>query len=468
MSKYLAYSDYKELGIDWLERIPTHWITTPVKIIAKIYNGATPKSDETSYWDGNIPWITPADIGKSNSPYIHKGKRNITLQGYDSCGTSIVPDKSVILSSRAPIGTLGISERQLCTNQGCKSLVVQSNFNYKYLYYMLLISNTQLNLLGRGTTFLELSSDELGAYVIPSPSKNEQINIANFLDHETAKIDTLIEKQQQLIKLLKEKRQAVISHAVTKGLNPDAPMKDSGVKWLGEVPEHWKIMKMAYLSERICVGFVGTIEKFYTDENGVPLLKTGNISFRGIDLTDLSYVSSEFDKANSKSHVVPGDIVIARHGESGRSAVIPENINCANCLNIVVLRVAEVMNGQFYSELLNSPQCQQNLKALQGGSVQGVINTSDISNLLVPFPPKEEQDECIHQALEQARKVDQLIAKSEKAVSLLKERRTALISAAVTGKIDVRHWQPATPDSAFSEVEHSTAFIHSHTGQGGH
>jgi len=237
--KYQAYPEYKDSGVEWLGSMPVSWDALPVKRVSEIFNGATPKSVESSYWDGDISWVTPADLGKSSSPYISEGARSISLDGYKSCGTSLVPEGTIILSSRAPIGTLGIAGKELCTNQGCKSLVVENRCSNKYLYYVLLSSTGQLNLLGRGTTFLELSADELGSYKICFPSKSEQETIANFLDHETAKIDTLIEKQQQLIKLLKEKRQAVISHAVTKGLNPNAPMRDSGVEWLGQVPEHW-------------------------------------------------------------------------------------------------------------------------------------------------------------------------------------------------------------------------------------
>ncbi len=247
-SKYAAYPEYKDSGVEWLGELPSTWEVMPIKRLAEIFNGSTPKSGEEGYWDGNISWVTPADLGKTRSPIIHGGARNITRSGYESCGTTMVPSGSIILSSRAPIGTLGIAGKELCTNQGCKSLVLRNKIDSKFFYYVLLSSTKQLNLLGRGTTFLELSSDELGAYKAPLPSDLERTKITNFLDHETAKIDTLIEEQQSLIRLLQEKRQAVISHAVTKGLNPDAPMKDSGVDWLGKVPDHWIISKFGYIS----------------------------------------------------------------------------------------------------------------------------------------------------------------------------------------------------------------------------
>ena len=241
--KYQQYAEYKDSGVEWLGEVPSHWDLKPSKFLFNIVNGSTPKSGVEEYWEGDITWVTPSDLSKIESFEISESARSITNKGLDSCGTSLVPSGSMILSCRAPIGSLAITTTEVCTNQGCKSLVAIDEINTKFIYYFLSVSTEQLNILGRGTTFLELSSDELGNLKIPFPVVNEAEKIANFLDYETAKIDSLIEKQQLLIQLLKEKRQAVISHAVTKGLNPNVPMKDSGVEWLGGVPEHWKVMK---------------------------------------------------------------------------------------------------------------------------------------------------------------------------------------------------------------------------------
>ncbi|MDW2331509.1 restriction endonuclease subunit S [Vibrio sp. 1069] len=184
--RYKAYSEYKESGIDWIGVIPVSWSCLPIKRSFEVVNGSTPRSGEKLYWDGDITWVTPADLSKVNES-ISTSSKTITNEGLSSCGTSLVPKGSLILSTRAPIGTIAIASKELCTNQGCKSLIKTTSVENKYVYYVLSISGKQLNNLGRGTTFLELSTDELANYRVPNPSIQEQQKIANFLDHETAK-----------------------------------------------------------------------------------------------------------------------------------------------------------------------------------------------------------------------------------------------------------------------------------------
>lgn len=243
-----AYPEYKDSGVAWLGVVPSHWVITALKRRLNIVGGSTPKSDVADYWDGDIPWITPADLSRLSDFYIRVALRYITADGLASCGTTMVPAGSVILSTRAPIGSLGIAAVDLCTNQGCKALV-PSDVDGKFLAYLLSICSTELNVRGRGSTFLELSADELGAFRVTFPTITEQTAIAAFLDRETAKIDALVAEQERLIALLKEKRAAVISHAVTKGLNPRTPMKDSGIEWLGEIPAHWEVSRVRFVTE---------------------------------------------------------------------------------------------------------------------------------------------------------------------------------------------------------------------------
>jgi type I restriction enzyme S subunit len=436
---YDAYSEYQEVTSDWVGKVPKGWIITPVKMVSDIYNGATPKSGESSYWDGDISWVTPADLGKKNSPFISFGQRSITRLGYESCGTTIVPANSIILSSRAPIGTLGIAEKEVCTNQGCKSLVVKNSLNYKFLYYTLLISTTQLNLLGRGTTFLELSADELGSYQIPKPSAYEQQQIANFLDHETAKIDTLIDKQQQLIKLLKEKRQAVISHAVTKGLNPNAPMKDSGVEWLGEVPEHWDVLRLFRVG-KIGQGcsFPHSIQGQETGE--LPWFKVMDMNSPGNEeVMSIAANCINYDLAARINTPVfqPDTIIFPRVGAAlltnkrrilSEPSVVDDNIYAFTPTKVHP-RFAYMILQLIDMSTLCSP------------GLVPTITFSAINNVRIPLPPVDEQIVIVETIDTQSAKIQVLTQRAENVISLLKERRTALISAAVTGKIDVRNWQ---------------------------
>jgi type I restriction enzyme S subunit len=205
----------KDSGIEWLGEIPAHWKLASVKRFAEIVNRATPRSSEPEYWDGNVAWATPDDLGQLRSRVLEDTSRYITKTGYASCGTTLVPPGSLILSTRAPIGHLAIAGRELCINQGCRGLILDEHDSSVYRYYSVLAVRPILQALGEGSTFRELPRDTLVNVVLPNPPQEERNAIADFLDRETAKIDALVGKIEEAIKLLKEYRTALISAAVT-------------------------------------------------------------------------------------------------------------------------------------------------------------------------------------------------------------------------------------------------------------
>jgi len=205
----------KESGIEWIGNIPEHWKTMKLKHTANVYNGATPKSTNKDFWDGDIIWVTPQDISPLKSPYINSSSRRITNDGYNNCGAYVVPINSIILTTRAPIGNIAISKTILCTNQGCKSIVVNDGYEYKFIYYILIASKIILQSLGTGTTFLELSTDKLKSFNIPTAPKNEQIKIIKYIDETLSKIDKAINQIQKEIDLIKEYKISLISEVVT-------------------------------------------------------------------------------------------------------------------------------------------------------------------------------------------------------------------------------------------------------------
>jgi len=205
----------KDSGIEWVGEVPEHWGVKRLKRIFNIYNGSTPKSTDPVNWDGDIVWITPDDLGSLNGKYIEDSARNITEVGYKSCGTTLAPKSSIIISTRAPIGHLGIANTTLCTNQGCRSLVPKSRANSSYFYYLLIRAKSKLNSEGQGATFMELSKGKLGMIFLCNPSLEEQKQISDYLNSETSKIDALIEKINKQVKLLRELKTSLISHVVT-------------------------------------------------------------------------------------------------------------------------------------------------------------------------------------------------------------------------------------------------------------
>jgi len=204
----------KDSGIDWIGKVPVGWEVRKIKTLFKVIGGATPSSRNPEYWDGDILWVTPADM-LENEIYLLSSKRQITLEGLVSCATEIVSADSIIVSNRAPIGKIALAGIPLCTNQGCKGLVSTKPLISKYIYYFLSTQTEPLNMLGQGTTFMELSSDALKNFIVPVPSFTEQEQIASYLDEKCGEIDRVVKANEGMVEKLKEYRRSLIWEAVT-------------------------------------------------------------------------------------------------------------------------------------------------------------------------------------------------------------------------------------------------------------
>lgn len=439
-----AYDSYRDSGVDWIGAVPDNWHVVPLKVCYEVAGGATPKSDVEAYWDGGIPWITPGDLGGLTTLEIGETARTISEEGLSSCATSLLPSGSVVLSTRAPIGSLGITARPSTTNQGCKSLVPRPGAHSRYLAYVLSSATEALNVRGKGTTFLELSGDELARFKVPAPRIDEQRAIAAFLDLETAKIDALVEAQRRLIELLKEKRQAVISHAVTKGLDPAVPMKDSGVQWLGEVPAHWEVAPI----------------KAVTSCNDDVLTETTPADFE-IEYIEISDVHAAqgikgsttytFSDAPSRARrmLQDGDVLVStvRTYLRAISQVRSPSENLIASTGFAVLRPRAVHPG-FLGYAVQSEATISEVIARSVGVSYPAINASDLVRIPIPIPSLSDQTAIADILDRETDKIDALVRGAEAAMELLRERRAALISAAVTGKIDVRGLVPEQAEAA--------------------
>lgn len=432
------YSEYKDSGVEWLGSVPAHWQVQPLKKRYTVVGGSTPKSDVPDYWDGDISWVTPADLSKLSGFEIHGSLRRITGAGLQSCGASLVPGGSLILSTRAPIGSLGLATMDVCTNQGCKALVPQCGEESRFAAYALSIAGPALNVRGKGTTFLELSGDELASFRLAFPGVDEQRAVTTFLDRETAKIDALIAEQEKLLALLAEKRQAVISHAVTRGLDPNAPMKDSGIPWLGEVPAQWEIRSISSLSTKITNGYVGPTRDVLVEE-GIRYLQSLHIKGNTIRFDQPYYVRKEWSDDHAKSILETGDVLIVQTGDIGQSAVVTDEFAGCNChALIIVAPVRTELDGRWLSWVLNSDYGFHSLLSIQTGALHPHLNCGNVKGLYIPLPSLSEQQRIVEYIRSVASQYEALTTDVEQAITLLRERRSALISAAVTGKIDVR------------------------------
>lgn len=294
-----------------------------------------------------------------------------------------------------------------------------------------------------------LSVENISQLRINFPPINEQTQIARFLDHEVGKIDALIAEQEKLIALLKEKRQAVISHAVTKGLNPDAPMKDSGVEWLGQVPGHWDVNRIKFVTKVFEQGWSPQCESepVESDEE-FGVLKVGCVNGGIFRSEENKKLPSELEPITNLS-LKADDLLISRANTRelvGSAAVVPVNFdNLLLCDKLYRLRLFKnIVVPQFLSFFLSTNLVRTRIETEATGASQSMLNISQstINNLYFPCPTIEEQLRIVEYVVKQQWQILQLVADARTLTNLLNERRSALISAAVTGKIDVRGWQP--------------------------
>jgi type I restriction enzyme S subunit len=306
---------------------------------------------------------------------------------------------------------------------------------------------TQISLAAEGasSSMQNIAKDDYLAIHITHPaSRHEQEKIAAFLDHETAKIDALIEKQQRLIELLKEKRQAVISHAVTKGLNPKAPMKDSGVEWLGEVPAHWVVCRLKQAIKSGSSISYGIVQPGEPLDDGIPFVQTTNMSKGTFDIDDLQKTTEEIANSYPRSKLVGGEVILGIRASIGAAFVVPEKLKGAN-LSRGVARIIpnENLRSEYLVLFFGTGSVSRYWDLSKQGSTFSEVSIETVREISLLIPPKFEQVEIDSFVKIKLSKIDGILDKAERKTALLKERRTALISAAVTGKIDVRDWQAA-------------------------
>ena len=403
------------------------------KYIFKIVNGATPSSSNTEYWDGNITWITPADMSKCISNTIMNSDRKITEEGLNSCGTSLVPTGSIILSTRAPIGSVCIAGVELCTNQGCKALVAKDNVNVRFYFYYLLISTELLNSLGRGTTFLELSGSELGNFLLPFPKKAKQDEIANYLDQKCTEIDRVAAAKQKQNELLKEYKQSIIYEAVTKGLDKTVRYKDSGIEWIGKIPEDWEEWKIKYVCE--------------VDKNRLSENTDADYLFKYIDISSVTEmggigetVEMTFDTSPSRARMIvsKGDTIISTVRTYLKAIAFIEESNKYICsTGFAVLTPKKRLLPRFLFYQTQSEYFIQEVVSRSVGVSYPAITSSALSNISFFVPPFPTQQHIADYLDQKCSEIDRIIKSNDDIITKLKEYRQSVIYEAVTGKIEL-------------------------------
>ncbi|MFY7935982.1 MAG: restriction endonuclease subunit S [Flavobacterium sp.] len=430
------YEKYKESGVEWIGEIPEHWTGTPLKHISSITKGKKAKEDFQDYSEGLIPYLSMEFLrNQTDSPiYVNPNDNSIVL----------VEEKDLlILWDGSKAGEIVKAKKGALSSTMGKIHINNVNFDVEFITYLLKYSERfiQSNRIGMGIPHVD--GEVLRDLLILKPTLQEQTAIAKYLDHQTAIIDELIEKKTKQIALLKEKRQAIINEAVTKGLDPTAKMKDSGLDSFGQIPENWILTKLKFLSKvKGRIGFRGyTTNDLVEEGEGALTLGATHITWEGdIDLSNPVFISWEKYEESPEIKLNKGDIVIVQRGSTcGKVAIISEEIGYAT-INPSLVILKEVNANPFYV-FLSIKAALEALVNLTRSAAIPMLSQEQIGNLQIVLPPLEEQDRIAEYLNKVKIKFEYAIKQCSDSIEKLKEYRQSLISEAVTGKIDVRGWQ---------------------------
>jgi type I restriction enzyme S subunit len=440
---FKPYPKYKESGVEWLGRVPEHWeLCRSDAVLGTCRSTISPEAlAGTTVFHYSIPVVQLTGDGQlEDGSEIDSGKL-------------VVTEPQVLVSKLNPRkGTVCIARPQevltVCSSEFVPLLPRRAAI--RFVWYLVQSENyrTRLESLVESATksHQRAAPSDICRVQWAFPPNEEQELISAFLDQETAKIDALIAEQQRLIELLQEKRQAVISHAVTKGLNPDAPMKDSGIEWLGEVPEHWSLKRLKHVSPYLTVGIVVNPSSYVADE-GLPFIYGGDIREGVVDWANSRRISPDSSAGQAKTRLRKGDLLMVRVGAPGVTAVVPFECEGGNCASVMLIRQGE-FSSDWLCSVLNTRIVRFQVEVVQYGAAQEQFNISHAVNFWTPVPPRLEQDAIAERLSSTNKETDSLIAAADEAITLLQERRSALISAAVTGQIDVRGFTAGGSEAA--------------------
>ena len=420
------YPAYKDSGVEWLGEVPGHWEVKRLKYNLSLLTEKTDRRENPVALENIEGWT-----GRFIATDTEFQGEGIAFAANDILFGKLRP--YLAKAYRAESSGEAVGDFHVMRPGG--------GMDSHFAQYQIL-NRTFIDIVD-GSTFgskmPRASWEFVGGMEVTTPPLPEQTQIAAFLDRETAKIDGLVAEQRRLMALLKEKRQAVISHAVTRGLNPHAPLKPSGIEWLGDVPAHWEVIRLKKLvTESMSGPYGASLTKGMYSTAGYRVYGQQQVIPDDFSVGDY-YIPEEKFEEMRRYAVFPDDVLISVMGTIGQVAVVPVNVE-PGIINprLVRYRCNTQIRPRYLQQVLMSRQHQEHLLFESKGSTMDGLNMQTLGRVSVPLPPIPEQGQILEYVLDQASKFDTLTTEAQRAIDLLQERRTALISAAVTGQIDVR------------------------------
>ena len=437
-----SYPKYKSSGVDWLGEIPSNWECMKIKRLSVVKRGASPRPiDDPKYFDenGEFAWVRISDVTASER-YLENTTQRLSKLG-NSLSVKMYPN-DFFLSIAGSVGKPIITKIKCCIHDGFVWFPYLK-INHEFLYY-LFSTGLPYQGLGKFGTQLNLNTDTVGDIFLPIPRTDEMNLIVIFLDYKMGQCDRFIANRQKQIELLNEQKAAIINKAVTKGINPNAKMKPSGIEWIGDIPEHWKVKRPASFG-RFLKG--SGISKSDLVENGVPVILYGDIytKYNLIAEHIFNFISQEL--ASNSKPIYKGDLLFTGSGETrediGKCIVYNGETKAYAGGDLMIFR--QKTNSSLFLAYSFSTNYAITKKAMNSrGDIIIHIYASALRDIYIPIPSLSEQQGIIDFIKKETSKIENLISKYQKQIELMQEYRTALISQAVTGKIDVRDWKPPT------------------------
>lgn len=439
------YPNYFVTSIPWLGKIPSHWRFLKIKRLTIIKRGASPRPiDDTKYFDdeGEYAWVRIADI-TSSERYLVSTKQKLSTLGKN---LSVIREPGdIFLSIAATVGKPIITKIKCCIHDGFVYFPYLKE-NTEFFYYIFSSGQPYLG-LGKLGTQLNLNTDTVGDISIGLPTPKEQDSIVSFLDHKIAKIDALIDKKQALLKLLEEKHVTLINKAVTKGLNPEVKMKFSGIEWLGDIPVHWQVRRLKFLAK---CQFSNVNKKTEDNETDVFLCNYTDVYKNNIINSKLDFMKATATAREIEKFILQkGDILITKDSESPNDIAVPafvteefDNVLCG--YHLAQIKPGPSILPEYMFRLFQAKKFNAQFQVSANGVTRFGLSTDAFNNAIIPVIPLNEQQEIVEYIRINCSKIDTIFCSIKQAIEKLTEYRSAIITAAVTGKIDVRNFKPET------------------------